>query len=72
MSHRSVSSNPRYARAIHHANTPGWLWGFPLCTLPRRSRTIRGMLPILLLAAAGTLIPALTMWLADQRARGQN
>ena len=32
----------------------------------------RGMLPILLLAAAGTLIPAVTMWLADQRARGQN
>jgi predicted outer membrane lipoprotein len=30
------------------------------------------MLPVLLLAAAGTLIPALTMWLADQRARGQN
>jgi hypothetical protein len=25
------------------------------------------MLPILLLAAAGTLIPALALWLADQR-----
>jgi predicted outer membrane lipoprotein len=30
------------------------------------------MLPVLLLAAAGTLIPAITMWLADQRARGQH
>jgi hypothetical protein len=32
----------------------------------------RGMLPILLVAAAGTLIPAVMMWLADQRARGQH
>jgi hypothetical protein len=40
--------------------------------MPARVPHHLGMLPVLLLAAAGTLIPAITMWLADQRARGQN
>jgi hypothetical protein len=34
-----------------------------------RCRIIRRMLPILILAAAGTLIPAIALWAADQRAR---
>jgi hypothetical protein len=34
-----------------------------------RWRIILSMLPILLIAAAGTLVPAITLWAADQRGR---
>jgi hypothetical protein len=34
-----------------------------------RCRIIRRMLPILIIAAAGTLVPAISLWAADQRGR---
>jgi len=30
---------------------------------------MRRMLPILIIAAAGTLVPAISLWAADQRGR---
>jgi hypothetical protein len=35
----------------------------------RPARIMQRMLPILILAAAGTLVPAISLWAADQRGR---